>query len=169
MDIDDLKTFLQFRYPALPSLSINKRATVLYHHINHKTESSGIDYSTFRRFCLEENPILLIYSVRIQQFMRRRLFGDRYWEDLTIERSQHYAFDKVLEQSVKHLLKCDEDNARAELQQDFPKIAKKFKEDKNSKVRQTWEVCSMGGEEKQKAAEGGGRGEEEMERKAKER
>lgn len=133
LDIGDLKVFLEFRYPDLAGgLSIQKRAKALFHHID-KSGSNCIDYPTFRQFCLEENSILLINSVRIQTQMRRRLFGDKFWQKLTVERSQLYAFDKVLDGSIRHLLKSD-DGIKPDFNHDFPKISKAFRDDKTMKV-----------------------------------
>jgi hypothetical protein len=132
------RAFLHYRYPALEPKPLKRRAKALFYRLNKGSTQDRVDYPTFRSYILEEDPTLAVYAAQIQRAMRRRTFGEGYWEELTRKRNKGVSMDVVLERRVGDILNAEaaliKQGKRPDFAQDFHAIAKKIKDDKKVKV-----------------------------------
>ena len=130
---------MHFRYPEMLEKNegaLIRRTKAVFYRLG--AGSSGIDYQHFKEYVYQEDPTLMVYTLTVQRAMRKRLFGEPYWENFTKRRKDLYKADIVLERRIKDVLKHEADlqsnNAIPVFKDDFPKIENKLTEGKAAKV-----------------------------------
>jgi hypothetical protein len=114
---------------------VSRRAKAIYHQIN-TDGGPGIEMEEFGDFCCNETPVFLAYTYLLQKQMRKRIFGEAYWEALTKARAQTYQMDLVFQEKMKAFMKVEEKRkSNPKFAKEFPRIAANFKDEKAAKVR----------------------------------